>query len=1210
MTSHAHDPAASTAHPVVRCQQLRVGQVLGIRQGEGFSVSDLSPGVTLVLAPNGTGKTTMARAITLLALGGGKDAWRQIVGGGTAADSTHRRLDLAATFEVAGRTGGAEPIDWTISVFGGEVDEHLGGDEHRSPPPDLALASRYLISLPDLLVDEGVGFGRQILEQASGGVRWTDLWQALGWSESPSRPQSLLNRRKAARHALCEATKAQAALDKRAETLPELRRERDALRARIQRGSVLTRAQDGRKLQARLAELRQRLGGFEQSVRGLTGTERSDAQQLASVVKSATEDLKGCESDLEAMEMAAPPALSEQEQRARLDEIEGLVSSLEAQQSGLREAKDEHAAANAQLQEAACRLSALGAESPTATPGDVPVESILNAGTDVSRAAWELGARSAAVNELRRNVAALSDRFAGVQGIDCSSAEDVNDALGLLSHWLRQRRPEDSPAQPSVPTAVIVALILIGLAVAASLVSALAGSALAIASVAFSAVALVILVYWSIGRRFARRPAPAQTVDPSREDYERLTRMATGVPMPSSWTVESVLEAHARLAKTAVMLERQLLLKDVLLELEHSEVSLATAEDALAKAKTKLEQLLGRNTIGVDAVWASATAALCTDWLRARQRVMGSAAVLRSAESGLASASASARAALIDAGCIERSNESGFGAELARSLFDGLKARIDARANYERNQCKPAHAKVESARSRLSEAQSAYEMFLSGIPGGPYTAESLHQVLDDWDRYHEVARELSSRQRSWEEHQENGSEPEDVQIMSDAELAEEIKAIPGLDPRRDELDEKIAEIVQAMATASRGSSVSNALADLAGANLDLRNREISDLDVVIGQAVFSWARREAQTAMAPQVLRRARELAARFTSGRLTFEVSAPDGQGEAEFTARNASEPWRPISQLSSGERVQLLLSVRLAFLEEGESMRLPILLDEVLASSDDERASRVMDAVVDIARTGRQVLYLSSQSDEIEKWIAKMQHSGVPFEVVRLAEIRQITASDGRADRRPLPAARVLPSPNGCTRDEYATSLGVSGIDWMDDGLDSLHLWYVMPDLHGLHRQLSAGVESLGQLERLASHSDSESVRAALDQSRARATAFRAAASAWRVGRGNRVGVEVLDECDAISGVFRQRVGECLRQANGDARAFLGLVGALRGFRKDSLAELEAWLFERGHLVEAERLIPTAIREVIGLAAREAGVAEGDLGAIVDEVMAQLPA
>jgi hypothetical protein len=1191
----------------VRCRQIRVGQALGIRQGDGFLVDELSPGITLILAPNGTGKTTLARTLVLLALGGGKDAWRQLLREGAAADASYRRLDLKATFEVPARAENGKPLDWEISVFGGEVDEHIDGHEHRSSSPDLVLASRYLISLPDLFVDEGGGFGQQILEQASGGVPWAELRESLGWAEPPGRPQGLLKECKAARDNLKEATKVQSDLERLVQDLPGLRAKRDALRERRRRYQKLQRAQIGRNLSLKLKEQQCRLDEFGDIVRGLTGLKRATADQKRSDALSASKELESRVGELDDVRSMAPPALSEGERKARIDIIEGHVKCLEVRQSELRKAEKEHLAAVAVLQETGSRLSALSSAMPKSEPGEVPVDRILNSGTLVSRAAWDWSAKHAAAEDLRQNVDRLKDRFGSVHGMASCSADDVSEALRLLASWLRQQRTTETAASGSIPIALIVALTLVCTALAASLRDALAGSWLAIASAAFSAAAIMLVLFWRFGRGAARPPEHERAIDANRTDYERLASGATGLPAISEWTFDSVSGAHKWLAKAAVSIEMSLLLRDAESALRDSKDALATAEKRLKAAELELEQLVGPGIVGHDAVWASLIASLCADWLQAKQRAAESDAVLKSARQDVEFASAAAEEALVEAGCCDARGVGTFSAEMARSLVDDLRKRMNANESYEQNQLKPAQGRVDKAQLQCRAAQAAFLTFLKDLPGGPFAEDALPQMLDDVDKYREVKLEFDRREVALRAHLAEGIEPDDIKSMSDVQIADEIAALPELEDQIDDLEREIAERNQMKANAEAGNSMSNALAELAAANLRLRNREISDLDVMIGKAVFAWARREARTAMAPRVLRRAQEIVARITSGRLDFDVVAPDGESDPEFIARNSSEPWRSISELSSGERVQLLLSVRLAFLEEGESMRLPIVLDEVLASSDDERSALVMDTIVDVARSGRQVLYLSSQSDEIEKWAARMQQSGVDCRVVHLAEVRRLASSQARPARRSLPPVRALPSPDGLTREQYGESLGVPGIDWMEEDLDSLHLWYVIPDTHVLHRQLSAGIESLGQLERLARSSESASVRAGYEQSRGRAMGFRAAASAWRIGRGTCVGAEVLDDRTVVSETFRQRVAECLRETGGDARAFLGSVKALKGFRKD--VELEAWLVERGYLVDAEPLTSAAARDRVGQALLDAGLPDGEVGAIVDEIMAQLP-
>ena len=64
-------------------------------------------------------------------------------------------------------------------------------------------------------------------------------------------------------------------------------------------------------------------------------------------------------------------------------------------------------------------------------------------------------------------------------------------------------------------------------------------------------------------------------------------------------------------------------------------------------------------------------------------------------------------------------------------------------------------------------------------------------------------------------------------------------------------------------------------------------------------------------------------------------------------------------------------MAAVRVAFLEQDESARLPLLLDETLGTSDDGRAGAIIDSVIEIAREGRQVFYFTAQHDEVGKWV-----------------------------------------------------------------------------------------------------------------------------------------------------------------------------------------------------------------------------------------------
>src|SRR5690606_11810433 len=185
---------------------------------------------------------------------------------------------------------------------------------------------------------------------------------------------------------------------------------------------------------------------------------------------------------------------------------------------------------------------------------------------------------------------------------------------------------------------------------------------------------------------------------------------------------------------------------------------------------------------------------------------------------------------------------------------------------------------------------------------------------------------------------------------------------------------------------------------------------------VVGDLLLGTVQQETRDAALPIVFHRARELFAIITRGKyeLQFEAGPPP-----EFTSLDTSTGMTlSLDQLSSGTRVQLLMAIRLAFVENVEvGPRLPVILDETLGNSDEFRAGAIIDAATDICKHGRQVFYFTAQGEEVARWqhrIEAMPEEDRPaIRVIELAEVRR----DAGFDRLPIPtlaesAATAIPS------------------------------------------------------------------------------------------------------------------------------------------------------------------------------------------------------
>lgn len=289
--------------------------------------------------------------------------------------------------------------------------------------------------------------------------------------------------------------------------------------------------------------------------------------------------------------------------------------------------------------------------------------------------------------------------------------------------------------------------------------------------------------------------------------------------------------------------------------------------------------------------------------------------------------------------------------------------------------------------------------------------------------------------------------------------------------------------------------------ELAQAKLD-SNRAKADL-------VFAWdeyalasaveivteeVKKESQDKDRPKLLEKASENLKLFTNGRHDIRFG-DDGFSSFDF-ARNRSFG---LNELSSGTRVQMLMALRLAAIEQGETgVFYPLFLDEVIANSDDERALALVSAIAGIART-RQVFYFTAQLDECDRIKASCDANGVGFNQIRL--------SDGVKKSEPKAfEPQVKKKWNfDCQYDQWMLVNGVgSGTLFFDVGL--LPPWYLFFSLEQLRECLDKGFEYIYNVLASTSYRGSsvEQIVRALEFVNQKA----------KIGRAPKVDVDVLND------------------------------------------------------------------------------------------------
>ena len=299
----------------------------------------------------------------------------------------------------------------------------------------------------------------------------------------------------------------------------------------------------------------------------------------------------------------------------------------------------------------------------------------------------------------------------------------------------------------------------------------------------------------------------------------------------------------------------------------------------------------------------------------------------------------------------------------AERLLDELRHDNDAakresdRLAQEKKTWKTTQSQLEDQESRYTKIFTDLELDVGDLAG---LANCARQFAE-WTNANSQANELRIRSESL--HQDL---PQEYQsLLKTKDLESELTLAQQESAKEKDLQERLTRLDTDIERAERGNSLENALAEKEDKRIALESVREEKAAKAIGQTILDTLR-ENTIKNAPLVFQRAQKNFQRVTDHRYTLKIPQDDS-----FRARDDQRKRDfDLTELSSATRVQLLLSVRLAFVETQEtSYRLPITLDETLANSDDERAQAIIKTMVTLAKD-RQIFYFTAQQDEVDKW------------------------------------------------------------------------------------------------------------------------------------------------------------------------------------------------------------------------------------------------
>ncbi len=1119
-------------------EEIQIVNAPGFETG-GFAVDDLCSGINVVHGPNAAGKTTLAESLEWL-------CW---------PETADERASLVGQLSLNG-----EP--WRVEVDNGRTSYQRDGQEANAPSlPPADQRDRYRLSLHDLLQRDNTNesFAEIIERESAGGYDLSAAYDELGYSDTPSRANiNEVQNAKRAIQQLQDARNDVAELRQEQNELARLRSELEAARRAQERSELLEKAIDYAEARNDLEQAESRLDAFPDRLAQVDGDEIERVRSFEDDIEEWTvKEDEAEETKTDAQERLAEADLPKEGlPTGRIDHLKGLRDDFDSAEDRKRELHADLADAKQQRENAR---------------EDIPLEVATEDLAALEPVTWKTVskfARGAEELQSERETREAVHRLLEYEEHPEPDLHTLQRASQSLEEWL---------AAP-VSTATDDGSEAFRIAVFSALSLASTGIALGLLvnQLLFAILIVAAGILWYGLRVQSQSQGDTQSRESHRESFEN-----TGVKPPEAWTEDAVRS-------------RLIGLYDAIAEHKLAErrsewrESLATDAETLEQKEQDLEDMRAslQDRLGAapdaSALELAVLSKRVLDWQEADDEVEGILGSIDTVDEQIENVREQLQTKLAPYG-YEDVQSSGEATETIRKLENREHQRERAQRDLDQ-----ARKTIQEATEKIDTLEAERDSIFAELDldhDDHRRLEELCERVDEYESAAEAVREADIRASTEAEQLESypGFDAE-LKEREVADLREDLREAARTAEGFDDLQSRIAEIKAEINQAKSDDAVETALAERDRALDALEDRLEDDCAAMVGDVLVDHVQEATMETSRPEVFERARELLSTITRGRYRMDFD----ENEAAFRAFDETkQKGLALDELSSGTRVQVLLAVRIAFVEQQEEgVQVPLLLDETLANTDDRRAKTIIESTIDLARNGRQVFYFTAQGDEVAKWTAALESTnGVDHEIIDLATVRDVDDSVHIPDLDSIESfTPKVPSPDGHDHATYRDELTVDTFN-PHRGAGTAHLWYLVDDVETLHQLLELGIEHWGQLNILLQWGNGDLSSVDSDQItrvEENAAALNEFVDAWKVGRGEPVDREVLEASGAVSGNFIDEVSELAESVNGDGGQIVEALhnGEVNRFRSGKANKLETYLEENGYIEPRETLDAGQIR------------------------------
>jgi len=1102
----------------------------GLKSYEGFSSN-----INIIAGPNASGKSSTARAIQKL-------IWRSQTDG----------LQIDGNIDIS-------KDSWAIRIDSNQtVVQRDGTDDELTGLPAPEDRNRYMLALHELIIANEGDLAQQIIRESIGGYDLDSAIQRLSYSSTVRNiGVSEYKNYAIADDEFKKQKDKQVGLKKEQEKLSDLYAKKHKTEEAIKFKELFDKVIQYKEAKLKFEQQKELIEGFPTILEKANGEEykrisglEAEIQEAETAIAEAEKTKKKYQDELEQLDIPEDGVASQE--LLELEERVKKISNLEEQIEDFESDKEKFET--------------------------LKKEALRGIGSEVNTTEWnglnlqDIGELDQFLESAHRTASAKRFFEKEIEELENEKNENENPktiiqkGIDALSHWLQEYQ-KVSGFPTWVPVAIMVVAIL--------------SAALTFLWWLIGLIGLIIVLGLAAYGQWKSKQNPEnQSAKVRKDDYGK-----TGLKPPEGWDIDSVKERleeliedlqetlwHERIEQGVKNRTGQL--SDLQKQIKEVE---ETADDLKEKLSALPELPFDDPQNYTQLYWFIIQA---KKWHDANEEVAGLKKKLIRLKENL-EAELSRCSNLFQSYNADQAED----AATANAIFRNLKQQEDKRREAQKGilDCTRIISEKKGVIERKnSDLKVIYDKLK--IPFGE--KDEVRDLLARLDDFKEVKSEyqvnerlMSEKELAMQNHSKYAGERSWIDDLTLDESRDKYEDYEKSASNLESINGEIKEIETRVEDIKSDNTLENALKKRDEALLDLKHLYNENLSLITGQLLVDKLKSEIREQNRPHVFHQANRLFNQITKGRYEIKIDEKD---DPEFIAYDTIEKvGKKLDQLSTGTRIQLLLSVRIAFVETQESsIKLPILADELLANSDDIRAKAIIDALTEISKEGRQVFYFTAQADEVAKWQSYLSGiHGIDYKIFELTG--NLDEVDYHFDKQGISSISLIqnvPKADGLNYDDYGKVLNVKPYNLLLSKPTKLHLWYLLEDIELLRTCLTQGITRWGNLDSFLKYDGTidNLDEDLLTRLKEKVDVLERFQDLYKQGRSKPIDRSVLEHSGAVSGNFIDAVSEKLDHLKGDP---IKLLSSLRssevsGFRSNKVDELENYLIDVDYIDNKELL------------------------------------